>query len=387
MLSLKAEKKNNKKINYSVLQKKDIFIPSEDSHRLASQAEFLPSWFMLFLAICLCSLSPDVTPEQPKHTGQMGTPSAHYYTAKYSIIFLLHCLFRHVFLSLQNKPRHFCNSLNLVYYPRSLMAGVYRRKPTLSLYSNTIPCTAWKSKWRIFVNYNSLPAILLMILSRAQRQTWNSQWISVATGWDPWPAWCSSEGGGTHNSSFSCVHTLLQLTPGSDSSLCLQQSLFQNQPISLPRQQNFPLTAARLPPHSILTHQKSTGPPQSRCFSHLNTPTRVHAALRSAVPPESWEWVLQSMVTWGQPACCTPSTAQLCVMLLNVCDVPHHPPWEGALVPPCLFPSTLCPLPAPCLQAPPVFKQFWVFPAGITSLLSKALKLLEHLPLLQWVLN
>lgn len=139
-LSLKAEKIIIKKINYSVLQKKDVFIPCEDSHRVASQAEFLPSWFMLFLAICLCSLSPDVMPVQPKHTGQMDTPSAHYYTAKYSIIFLLHCLFRHV-LSPQNKPRHFHNSLNLVYYPRSLMAGVYRRKPTLRLYSNTIPCT------------------------------------------------------------------------------------------------------------------------------------------------------------------------------------------------------------------------------------------------------
>lgn len=86
---------------------------------------------MLFLAICLRSFSPDVTPVQPKQTGQMGTPSARYYTAKYSIIFLLHCLFRHA-LSLQNKPRHLHNSLNLVYYPRSLMAGVYRRKPILT---------------------------------------------------------------------------------------------------------------------------------------------------------------------------------------------------------------------------------------------------------------
>lgn len=43
---------------------------------------------MLFLAICLCSLGPDVMPVQPKHTGQMGTPSArYYYTAKYSTIF------------------------------------------------------------------------------------------------------------------------------------------------------------------------------------------------------------------------------------------------------------------------------------------------------------
>lgn len=70
---------------------------------------------------------------EPRHTGQMGTPSAPYYTAKYSIIFHHHCLFRHI-LSLQNKPRHFHNSLNLVYYPRSLLEGVYRRKPTLSLH-------------------------------------------------------------------------------------------------------------------------------------------------------------------------------------------------------------------------------------------------------------
>lgn len=132
-----------KEFNYSVLQKKDIFIPCEDSHWVASWAELLPSRFILFLAIWLCSLGPDVTPVQPKHTGQMCTPSACYYTAKYSIIFLLHCLFRHI-LSLQNKPRHFHNSLNPVYYARSLMAGAYRRKPVFSLYSNTIPCTAWK---------------------------------------------------------------------------------------------------------------------------------------------------------------------------------------------------------------------------------------------------
>lgn len=36
----------------------------------------------------------------------------------------------------------------------------------------------------IFINCNSLPAILLIILSCAQRQTWGSRWISVATGRD-----------------------------------------------------------------------------------------------------------------------------------------------------------------------------------------------------------
>lgn len=111
------------------------------------------------------------------------------------------------------------------------------------------------------------------------------------------------------------LQTLLQLTRASGSSPCLQQSLLQNQPISLPRQQNFPLTAARLPslpPHSILTHQKSKiGPPQSRYFSRLNTPTRVHSAIRNArstVSPESCRALGQC--PRGEPACSAPCTSR-----------------------------------------------------------------------------
>lgn len=109
----------------------------------------------------------------------------------------------------------------------------------------------------------------------------------------------------THTSSSHCCQQLQECCRHSCSSpqAVAAPSASSNpfsKTISLLRQ-NLPRTAAQLPslpPHSILTHQKSTGPPPSRYFPRLNTPTRVHTALRNArlihVSPESWEWVLQS---------------------------------------------------------------------------------------------
>lgn len=104
------------------------------------------------------------------------------------------------------------------------------------------------------------------------------------------------------------------------------------------REENFLLTAARLPslpPRSILTHWKSTGPTQSRYFSHLNTPTRAHTALKNArCNCLSWE-----LGTGAAEHQCSAREDNLPAPL------PAHPSWDASSVTP-LGNGHLC-LPAP----------------------------------------
>lgn len=66
-------------------------------------------------------------------------------------------------------------SLHLLHYLRSFMAGMYRRKQTLSLYfkCNSMHCLkkgALKTKQSIFINYSTLPAVLLSIHIKTHRE-------------------------------------------------------------------------------------------------------------------------------------------------------------------------------------------------------------------------
>lgn len=65
--------------------------------------------------------------------------------------------------------------LHLAYYPRSFLAGMCRRKQTLSLYRkcNSMRCLkkgALKNKQSIFINYNTLSAALLSIHTKTHTE-------------------------------------------------------------------------------------------------------------------------------------------------------------------------------------------------------------------------
>lgn len=95
-------------------------------------------------------------------------------------------------------------------------------------------------------------------------------------------AWCSSEDGGTHTAA-GMLQTLLQLTQGSGSSLCLHKSLFNKTNPGSSRR-NSPSQQHSCPCSLSTASSHTTNPinPQPRCFSHFNTASRAHTALGNA---------------------------------------------------------------------------------------------------------
>lgn len=239
----------------------------------------------LFLAICLCSLDPAVTwmPAQRKCTGQVCVLNACDYLQQRFTIFPPRCLLKHS-VSVQNKTKHLLNSFNLVSHLRSLMAGIRRRKQTPILY---VQYHALKSKLRVLINYNALPAILQSDLSQDKQ---NSQLIWVSRG--------RLEGAGPTASpgrpEDGCTHQPVcpRLT-GAVGPLQLPLPQVINSPYPEPQHAGEPPQAQNPAAHGLSAEHRHT--PKTCWFksiyvvSHLNTDSKAYTALKQVVPPSTWD--------------------------------------------------------------------------------------------------
>lgn len=319
----------------------------------------------LFLAICLCSLDPAVTwmPAQRKCTGQVCVLNACDYLQQRFTIFPPRCLLKHS-ITVQNKTKHLLNSFNLVSHLRSLMAGIRRRKQTPILY---VQYHALKSKLRVLINYNALPAILRSALSQDKQ---NSQLIWVSRG--------RLEGAGPTASpgrpEDGCTHQPVcpRLT-GAVGPLQLPLPQVINSPYPEPQHAGEPPQAQNPAAHGLSAEHRHT--PKTCWFksiyvvSHLNTDSKAYTALKQVVPPSTWDQHCSPRQE-GQHSFF--SMRRACLLLFNR----RHPRTflqRHALVADthrflCLFASPEHPLPFCYFMPAQHFKHFLVSPTVTASL-------------------